>query len=110
MSDVDTLVARLRDLIAGTTEVKPYQHGEEVYLYCGKAGKSVEHTVMVRPNSHMTEDLPPEKQYCLCSTRGCMGMPRPPVRYRVTRGVLEYEAAKALPALLDALDKESAHG
>lgn len=103
----DTLSAlrgRLRDLLAGTTEVKPYVQGETVDLYCGKAGKNVAHSVMVRPNSNMTEDLPPDRQYAMCDTYGCMSMPKPPVRYRVTRQQLESAARLALPQLLDALD------
>lgn len=96
-------LAALRDLIAGTTEVLPYEHGETVYLYCGKACRNVAHTVMVRPNSNMTEDLPPSKQYAMCSTYGCMSMPKPPVRYRVTQRRLEQEAALMLPGLPAAL-------
>lgn len=108
--ETGALRERLRNLIASTAEERPYVHGESVWLYCGKAGKHVEHTVMVRPNSHMTEDLPPEKQYATCSTGGCMSMPKPPIRYRVTRDVLRDEAARALPVLLDALDRVTPPG
>ena len=107
MSEQGAVIARLRDLLAGTAEVKPYKQGEAVYLYCGKAGGTVKHAVMVRPNSNMTADLPPEKQYTLCSTYGCMSMPRPPVRYRVTEHELASAVVRALPLLLNALDAES---
>lgn len=104
-AETDALVARLRDLLAGTTEVKPYAHGETVYLYCGKACKTVTHTVMVRPNSHMTVDLSPEKQYALCGTYGCTSMPKPPVRYRVTEQELAAATIRALPMLLDVVSR-----
>lgn len=85
-------VERLADMLAGTKELVPWEHGEKVWLYCGKACKEVLHTVMRYGKS---------KPYALCGHPGCTrSSPNLPKRYRVTQATLEHEAARALPRLL----------
>lgn len=93
---------RLLDLLAGSTEVVPYEHGDDVTVYCGKAcGPVVGHVRVLNHND------PTKRLMVHCSTRGCSGtghsdVARLPKRYRVSREQLAAEAVSALPELLAA--------
>lgn len=94
------LVERLRDLLAGAREIDPYRDGETVYAYCGKVCRTVAYKV-TKGNRYAPDTSP---LTALCSTTGCTrnlktsDLPR---RYRVSRAMLETEAVRALPKLLD---------
>lgn len=92
----------LRALLAASKEPVPYAHGDDVGMYCGKAGRVViQH---VRVSNH---NDPKKTLHVFCTTGGCMGhwkVADLPKRYRVSQRDLEHAAAKALPRLLEALD------
>lgn len=92
------LIDRLRDLIAGSHEVVPWQNGETFYRHCAKAGQAVPHKVLVYTGA----------TFALCSGPGCLASVKVenfPVRYRVSDRELRDAAVAALPALLDALEQ-----
>jgi hypothetical protein len=86
------LDGKLLDLLAGTTEVVPYGHGEKVWLYCGKACRKVEHTVTKYGDNEAR---------ALCGYGGCTStVPELPTRHRVTEQQFERAAAAFVRALV----------
>lgn len=97
MTGADALADRLADLLAGSKELVPYKHGDDVVVYCGKACREVVQHVRLS-NSNGTALV------VFCSTAGCMrdhgGLAALPKRYRVPTWELQEQAVKALPRLL----------
>lgn len=93
-------LALLADLLAGSKEVVPYQHGDDVAMYCGKACK-----VAIQRVRALNHNDPQGRLSVHCSTRGCSCRYKVsdlPKRYRVTQEELADAAVKALPRLIKA--------